>query len=98
MLGELIPEEWIGKYVSLELGTNDPVRLTARLDQVTDGGIIVLIRVAVSGPEPKGRWATPSYTTKFVTRCYPSHSVYSVRLLEPEEKEVLEGSWPPETT
>jgi len=95
VLGGLIPEEWVGKYVSLELGANEPIRQTARLDKVTDGGIIALIRVAISSPEPKGRWATPSYMTKFVARCYPWHSVYSVRLLEPEEKEALED-WPPE--
>jgi hypothetical protein len=94
-LGELIPEEWIGKYVSLELGTNEPVRQTARLDKVTDGGIIALVRVAISSQEPKGRWAAPSYLIKFVARCYPWHSLYSIRLLEPEEKETLED-WPPE--
>ncbi len=95
MLGDLIPEEWVGKYVSLELGTNEPVRQTARLDRVTDGGIVALVRVAVSSQEPKGRWSTPSYLIKFVVRCYPWHSVYSIRLLEPEEKETLED-WPPE--
>ncbi len=97
MLGELIPEEWVGKYVSLELGTNEPVRLTVRLDKVTGGGIVALVKVAVPNPEPKGRWSAPSYATRFAARCYPWHSVYSVRLLEPEEKEALEG-WPPETS
>ena len=96
MSGWLIPEEWVGKYVSLELGANEPVRLTARLDRVADGGIVVLVRIAIPSPEPRGRFATPSYATKFVVRCYPWHTVYSVRLLEPEEREVLEA-WPPET-
>ena len=94
-MGDLIPEEWVGQYVSLELGSNEPVRLTARLDKVTDSGIMALVRVAIPSPEPTGRWATPSYVSKFVARCYPWHSIYSVRLLEPEEKETLED-WPPE--
>ena len=96
MLEDLIPEEWVGKYVSLELGSDEPVRLSARLDKVTDSGIMALVRVAISSLEPKGRWATPSYVPKFVIRCYPWHSVYSVRLLEPEEKETLQD-WPSET-
>jgi hypothetical protein len=97
VLGELIPEEWVGKYVLLELGANEPLRLTARLDQVTDSGIITLVKVAVSAPEPRGKWGTPSYITKFGVRCYPWHSVHSVRLLEPEEKRSLEEEgWPPE--
>ena len=94
-MGDLIPEEWVGQYVSLELGSNEPVRLTARLDKVSDSGIMALVRVAIPSPEPTGRWATPSYVPKFVARCYPWHSIYSVRLLEPEEKETLED-WPPE--
>jgi hypothetical protein len=97
VLGELIPEEWVGKYVLLELGANEPLRLTARLDKVTDSGIVALVKVAVSSPESKGRWGAPSYTTKFGARCYPWHSVHSVRLLEPEEKVSLEEEgWPPE--
>lgn len=95
MLGELIPEEWVGKYVSLELGANEPVRSTARLDKVTDSGIVALVKVAIPDPGFQGRWGAPSYITRFVARCYPWHSVYSVRLLEPEEKEALED-WPPE--
>jgi hypothetical protein len=47
VLGGLIPEVWVGKYVSLELGANEPVRHTARLDKVTDDGIIALIRAAI---------------------------------------------------
>ena len=74
-----------------------PNHLRLREDKVTDGGIVALVRVAVSSQEPKGRWSTPSYLIKFVVRCYPWHSVYSIRLLEPEEKETLED-WPPEKT
>lgn len=97
MPGELIPEEWVGKYVLLELGANEPLRLTARLDKVTDGGLIVLVKVAVSSPESKGRWGTPSYISRFGARCYPWHSVHSIRLLELEEKRSLEEEgWPPE--
>jgi hypothetical protein len=33
VLGDLIPEEWVEKYVLLELGANEPLRLTARLRQ-----------------------------------------------------------------
>jgi hypothetical protein len=95
MLGELIPVEWVGKYVSLELGANEPVRLTARLDKVIDSGIVTLVKVAVSGPDSRGRWGAPSYNTRFVARCYPSHSIHSIRLLVSEEREALEG-WPPE--
>lgn len=94
-MGELIPEGWVGRYVSLELGTNEPVRLTARLDRVTGGGIVALVKIGIPGQQPKGRFAAPQYTTRFVQRCYPLHIVYSVRLLEPEEKEALED-WPPE--
>jgi len=97
LLRELIPEEWVGKYVLLELGANEPLRLTARLDKVTDSGIIALVKVAISSSEARGRWGAPSYVTKFGARCYPSHSVHSVRLLEPEEKYALEEEgWPPE--
>jgi len=95
-LGELIPEGWIGKYVLLELGANEPLRLTARLDKVANDGLIALVKVAVSSPETKGRWGTPSYISRFGARCYPWHSVHSVRLLEPEEKHSLEEGWPPE--
>jgi hypothetical protein len=96
VLGDLIPEEWDEKYVLLELGANEPLRLTARLDKVTDDGLIALVKVAGSSPETKGRWDTPSYISRFGARCYPWHSVHSVRLLEPEEKRSLEEGWPPE--
>src|SRR4051812_20243291 len=86
VLGKLIPEGGIGRYVLRELGTNEPLRLTARLDEVTDGGIIALVKVAVSSTGNRGRWGSPSYATKFGARCYPWHSVHSIRLLEPEEK------------
>jgi hypothetical protein len=97
VLGKLIPEGWVGQYVQLELGTNEPLRLAARLDKVTDGGVVALVKVAVPNPGSKGRWGSPSYTTKFGARCYPWHSVHSIRLLEPEEKSSLEEEgWPPE--
>ena len=96
MLGELIPEEWVGKYVLLELGANEPLRLTARLDKVADSGIVALVKVAVSDPESRGGWGAPSYIAKYGAKCYPWHSVHSVRLLEPEEKRSLEEGWPPE--
>lgn len=96
-MGELIPEEWVGKYVALELGANEPLRLTVRLDKVADSGIVALVKVAVPDPEPKGRWGAPSYANKFAARCYPWHSIHSVRLLEPEEKpSLVEEGWPPE--
>ena len=97
MPGELIPQDWIGRYVSVEIGTTDPVRLTARLDMVLDGGIVALVKVAVPNAAPTGRWSAPSYATRFAPKCYPWHTVFSVRLLEPEEREALE-EWPPETS
>ena len=96
MLGDLIPEGWLGRYVSVEIGTTEPVRLTARLERVLDGGIVALVRVAVPNAAPASRWSAPSYATRFAPKCYPWHTVYSVRLLEPEERAALE-EWPPET-
>ncbi len=97
MFGDLVPEEWSGRYVALELGNNDPIRLTARLDRVAESGIVALVKVAVPSVESRGKWGAPSYLTRFAHRCYPWHSVHSVRLLEPEERAPLEEEgWPPE--
>jgi hypothetical protein len=90
---EPVPREWIQQYVLLTLANGEEDRVF--LQRLVGGGFEVLSRINVPIGEKDAAWAMDIREDRVVTKVYSWHSIQSVRLLQPEEREELQKQWRP---
>ena len=65
------------------------------LQRLGGGGFEVLSRISLPTGKKDASWAMDIREDRVVTKVYPWHSIHSVRLLQPEEREELQKQWRP---
>jgi hypothetical protein len=91
LVQEPVPREWIQQYVLLTLANGEEERVF--LQRLVGGGFEVLSRISLPTGKKDASWAMDIREDRVVTKVYPWHSIHSVRLLQPEEREELQKQW-----
>ena len=91
LVQEPVPRGWIQQYVLITLANGEEERVF--LKGLVGGGFEVLSQINVPTGATDAAWAMDIREDRIVTKVYPWHSIQSVRLLEPEEREELLKQW-----